>query len=128
MEDLKIDSNRSELKTEKLFHYDETINQDRYINTIHSVKGMSLDAILVFLQKKDNSNYSTIINTVNRDTLSSVDSEQMRIVYVALSRPRKLLWIAVPSDDVECWKNYLKLSEQPFLPQVTVQACIEFEF
>lgn len=125
--DLKINAKRAELKIEKLFHYDETINQDRYINTIHSVKGMSLDAILVFLQRKDNSNYSTIINTVNKDSLSTDDSEQMRIVYVALSRPRKLLWLAVPNEDFECWSIYLGLSEPKTIQQIPVQTCLKFE-
>jgi len=125
--DLPIVLSRSDVKVEKLFYYEEVKNQGKYINTIHSVKGMSLDAILVFLQRKDNSNYITIINTVNKETLSSSDSEQMRIVYVALSRPRKLLWLVVPTDDVECWNEYLGLSEQKTIQPVPVQTCLQFE-
>jgi len=129
--DLKIDSKRADLKIEKLFHYDETTNQDRYINTIHSVKGMSKDAILVFLKKDSASkNYSTILHpSYSEPDLDkrNKDQEEIRVVYVAFSRPRKILWIAVPSDDVECWSEYLGLSEKKPVQVVPVQACLEFE-
>lgn len=109
--DLMVDSNRADLKIEKLFYYDETTNQDSYINTIHSVKGMSLDAILVFLKKDSASkNYSTILHPSYSELDSekrNKDQEEIRVVYVAVSRPRKILWISVPSDDKECWENFL---------------------
>ena len=121
---------RSDVKVEKLFYYDEATNQDKYINTIHSVKGMSLDAILVFLNKDSASkNYSTILNPrYSEPNLEkrNKDYEEIRVVYVAFSRPRKLLWIAAPSDDVECWSEYLGLSEKKTIQSVPVQACFEF--
>lgn len=95
---LPIVASRSDVKVEKLFYYDDTTNKDKYINTIHSVKGMSLDAILVFLKKQAGStNYTTILKSGN---------EEKRVVYVAFSRPRKLLWIVVPNDDIDCWKGF----------------------
>ena len=77
-----------------------------YLKTIHSVKGMTLEAILVFLSKKAvSTNYATILN--NPAKYSVNNNEELRIVYVACTRPRKLLWIAVPSDDIDCWRNKL---------------------
>jgi len=112
---LPIVASRSDVKVEKLFYYDDTINKDKYINTIHSVKGMSLDAILVFLRKKAGStNYRTILMT---------DNEEKRVVYVAFSRPRKLLWIVVPNDDIDCWRGFLYPTTKEKCP---VQQ--EFEF
>jgi superfamily I DNA/RNA helicase len=102
-------ASRGNVLIEQLFRdKDDKKNKLSYINTIHSVKGQTLEAILVFLGKKDRSNYVTLINS-EFDTLSSENKEQMRIVYVACSRPRKLLWLAVPNDDVEIWRNYLKI-------------------
>ena len=77
-----------------------------YLKTIHSVKGMTLEAILVFLSKKAvSTNYATILN--NPAKYSVNNNEELRIVYVACTRPKKLLWIAVPSDDIDCWRNKL---------------------
>lgn len=77
-----------------------------YLKTIHSVKGMTLEAILVFLSKKAvHTNYTTILNDSVRYNIHN--NEELRIVYVACTRPKKLLWIAVPFDDIECWRNRL---------------------
>ncbi len=77
-----------------------------YLKTIHSVKGMTLEAILVFLSTKAvHTNYTTILNDSVRYNIHN--NEELRIVYVACTRPKKLLWIAVPSDDFECWRNKL---------------------
>lgn len=113
---LPIVASRSDVKVEKLFYYDDTINKDKYINTIHSVKGMSLDAILVFLKKQASStNYKTILKS---------DNEEKRVVYVAFSRPRKLLWIVVPNEDIDCWKGFLYPTRKGVSP---VQQKFNFE-
>jgi DNA helicase-2/ATP-dependent DNA helicase PcrA len=113
---LPIVASRSDVKVEKLFYYDDSINKDKYINTIHSVKGMSLDAILVFLKKKAvSTNYTTILKS---------DNEEKRVVYVAFSRPRKLLWIVVPNDDIDCWRNFLYPTEE--IEKQPVQQVLDF--
>jgi len=99
----------SNLKIDSLFHDESKADDYSFINTIHSVKGKSLDAILIFLVKKDNSNYTTLLRK-DFNTLSIANKEQMRIVYVACSRPRKLLWLVVPNDDVVAWKRYFNIS------------------
>lgn len=77
-----------------------------YLRTIHSVKGMTLEAILVFLTKKAaNKSYVNILKNPAQNGIHN--NEELRIVYVACTRPKKLLWIAVPSDDIDCWRNRL---------------------
>lgn len=95
-----------------IFHENIKEKEDSYLKTIHSVKGENLDAILIFLKKNDNSNYSNVLNN-KYDLLSNADKEQLRIVYVACSRPKKILWIAVPKDDVSIWKNFFEKREMP---------------
>jgi len=72
---------------------------DYKIDTVHSVKGSTVDAILVFLRKKSSTKeYKNIIISTYRETDSrkrKMDEEEIKIVYVACSRPRKLLWLAV---------------------------------
>lgn len=106
---LTIDLGKANVRIESLFIIsNRELRQERpYLRTIHSVKGMTLEAVLVFLSKKAaHTNYTTILN----DPGYCIDNnEELRIVYVACTRPKKLLWIAVPSDDIDCWRNKLSL-------------------
>ena len=105
---LTVDLRKANVRIESLFRIvNHQFRQERpYLKTIHSVKGMTLEAILVFLSKKAvRTNYATILN--NPAKYSVDNNEELRIVYVACTRPKKLLWIAVPSDDIDCWRNKL---------------------
>lgn len=76
------------------------------IGTIHSVKGETFEAVLLFLKKKDRKNYTTFIREGNFH-----EHEEMRNVYVAITRPRKFIMIAVPDEtNKTAWKQVLKLS------------------
>ena len=104
-----VNNINADIDISHIFHDVSTsVTRSSFYKTIHSVKGMSLDAILVFLVKKDHSNYSTILSQ-EYSMLANPNKEQLRIVYVACSRPKKILWIAVPSADIECWKSKLRL-------------------
>lgn len=105
---LPIELDKANVSIESLFRTsNHQLRHARpYLKTIHSVKGMTLEAILVFLSKKAvHTNYTTILNDSVRYNIHN--NEELRIVYVACTRPKKLLWIAVPFDDIECWRNRL---------------------
>ena len=112
---------RANIMVSNIFHENTNEQEDNYLKTIHSVKGETLDAILVFLKKKDNSNYVNLLNK-NYNSISSADKEQLRIIYVACSRARKILWIATPNEDVSVWKNFFENKEKP------VQLQLQFSF
>lgn len=62
------------------------------ICTVHSVKGESLDAVLFVLNDK-------LTDAVLRFLISPTeDDEEIRIAYVAITRPRHLLWLAIPKE------------------------------
>jgi hypothetical protein len=105
---LSINKNRGSANIANLFHEEDIATTDipKYFRTIHSVKGMTLEGILVFLVKKDAFNYVTLLPQ-EYNALTPEGQEQMRIVYVACTRPKKLLWIAVPAEDVGVWTNKL---------------------
>jgi len=75
---------------------EKIVERDYRLGTIHSVKGETFEAVLVILKKKGiGSYYKTMLTkgeTVN-------DNEELRIVYVGITRPRKILMLAVPDDD-----------------------------
>lgn len=75
-----------------------------YFGTVHSVKGKTFEAVLLLLGKKSGKNYENFIN-VEKSTLEPKYLEEIRIVYVGISRPRKILVMAVPSSDVVLWET-----------------------
>ncbi|MDO5827181.1 MAG: ATP-dependent helicase [Methanobrevibacter sp.] len=83
--------------------YDEVNKLDYYVGTIHSVKGESFDAVLLILKHGgfQDKHYKT--HFIEGTKL--MDSEELRIVYVGMSRARKLLHVAVPSDAKEYWED-----------------------
>ena len=67
-------------------------------DTVHAFKGKTLDAVLLIVGKKGGSySYKKVLN----DSLE--ENEELRIVYVAITRARKLLWVAVPKEDHALW-------------------------
>lgn len=90
----------------------ESISNERdyYLGTIHSVKGESYDAVLVILNSRF-SNEKNYVNMLN-DGDSLKNSEGLRVVYVAITRPRKLLRIAVPKDDLLEWKKHFNMDSK----------------
>jgi len=75
---------------------------ERYtIGTVHSIKGETFMAVLLLAKHKGANGqiYESILN----DRIST--NEELRTVYVAITRPRKILVIAVPHSDIESWKT-----------------------
>ena len=92
-----------DLTFELLFNGSLTDDGLKYnIGTVHSVKGDSFDAVLLILKNKANRDdfYVDLIDCNNY-----LSEEELRIVYVALSRPKKILQVAVPNNDYEHWKS-----------------------
>ncbi len=75
------------------------------LGTIHSAKGETFEAVLVILKKKGiGSHYKTML--VNGET--AVNNEELRIVYVGITRPRKILMMAVPDEEnKKAWEKRL---------------------
>ncbi len=60
-------------------------------SSVHGVKGESFDAILLMVESNRGSTITpSLLNT------GGLDSELMRIAYVAMTRPRKLLVVSIP--------------------------------
>lgn len=87
------------LETEALF---PSIRQE----TIHQVKGESIDAVLVVGSSKF---WNTVVDAVTKG-IDSAESEDRRLAYVAMTRARHLLLVALPAAHydrhVEKWKSW----------------------
>ncbi|MDD3256998.1 MAG: ATP-dependent helicase [Methanocorpusculum sp.] len=83
------------------------------LSTIHKAKGKTFDAVLLILKEKTahNKKYSTMLKDMKKEDTDkrkkSVREEELRNIYVAITRPKYFLRIAVPKDDLDLWKEYL---------------------
>jgi superfamily I DNA/RNA helicase len=88
------DSHNLEFKKVPIKSYFEAKTQAEYTHSsVHGVKGETFDALLLYI-------HGTRGNTLTPAFLASgsTDTELMRIAYVAMTRPRKLLVIAMPKN------------------------------
>jgi len=98
--------NNGSILLRRLFQKESHIlTPDEYrLGTVHSVKGETFDAVLLLLKTAgaDRKKYTKLL----ADSVKTKDNEELRIVYVAMTRPRKFLMIAVPSNCAESWYNF----------------------
>jgi len=76
-------------------HFKKTHSESNIpITTIHQVKGKTLDSVLIFFNERKH------VNNINFEDISNPDNsfpnEKKRLIYVAMSRPRKVLAMAFP--------------------------------
>lgn len=94
--------NYAKLPLDDLFAAPQPVNkQSPFLGTVHSAKGTTCDA--VFLALKNRAARSGSYATVLQANIDS--SEELRIVYVAITRPRKAICIAVPKTDIATWQE-----------------------
>ncbi|SDW55949.1 ATP-dependent helicase [Flavobacterium degerlachei] len=65
------------------------------ITTIHQVKGKTLDSVLIFFNERSHVNNILFEDISNLD--NSFPNEKKRLIYVAMSRPKKVLAMAFPN-------------------------------
>jgi superfamily I DNA/RNA helicase len=73
----------------------QATEKDYRIGTIHSIKGETFEAVLVILKQKGIGSYYKIML---KKKVPISDNEELRIVYVGITRPRQLLVLAVPNE------------------------------
>ncbi len=104
---LNIKKNGSIL-VRRLFQKESHIlTADEYrLGTVHSVKGETFDAVLLLLKTAgaDKRKYVKLLS----DSVKTKDNEELRIIYVAITRPRKFLMIAVPNQCVSYWEDFFE--------------------
>jgi len=105
---LKVKKAKSNLRVSHIFSQDTSSGflLPFTVGTIHSVKGRTFDAVLLILGKKagNKSNYTTMLTKGPKEG----EHEELRNIYVGITRPRKVLILAVPNDDVHTWTQFMK--------------------
>ena len=75
---------------------------DYQLSTIHKVKGETYDAVLLIVKSKVQKAYKTMIKEFDK---TGEKDQELRNIYVGITRPRKILILAVPSKDKEKWEE-----------------------
>lgn len=77
------------------------------MGTVHSAKGEIFEAVMLVLKRNDRNrrNYANILKR------NIEEDEELRILYVGMTRPRKLLILSVPHNAVSVWKQKFALEK-----------------
>ncbi|MBY0449626.1 MAG: ATP-dependent helicase [Cyanobacteria bacterium] len=92
------------------------LRQELRVDTIHQAKGETLEAVLFFAKRKQ---LQALFNTDGSDNTDG--SEEKRIAYVAMTRAKRLLWVALPKDCQNPYLNLLQNKGFVHLPLTKVQ-------
>jgi len=104
---LEIKSTKGNIYFDDLFKStkENKLELNYRLGTVHSVKGETFEAALLFLKQRGKGSF---YKTMLRKGAKTSDEEELRIVYVGMTRPRKLLTIAVPDkENLTAWKGRL---------------------
>jgi superfamily I DNA/RNA helicase len=105
--DLRVHSDGLRCSFPQLFLNEDKqiVEKDYRYGTVHSVKGETFEAVLLILKTKGiGRTYKTLLT--KNITISA--SEELRIAYVGMTRPSKILVIAVPDDENKrAWESKL---------------------
>ncbi|OBY77994.1 hypothetical protein BBG47_18805 [Paenibacillus sp. KS1] len=92
---------------DEIFKISAENNYGFRMGTVHTVKGETFDAVLLILKEKGAQ--GAFYRTMLSNCLNTLDDEELRIAYVGMTRPRKLLVIAVPSEQSRLvWEQRLQ--------------------
>ncbi len=76
-------------------HFQKSYSESNIpITTIHQVKGKTLDSVLIFFNDRKHANNILFEDISNVD--NTFPDEKKRLIYVAMSRPKKVLAMAFP--------------------------------
>lgn len=86
------------------FYFEKKSNIDYTKSSIHGVKGETYEAVLIYIKSKTG---KTLTPKFLMD--GDLDDELMRIAYVAMTRPKRILMIAMPENKkIKTYKRFPK--------------------
>lgn len=92
---IKFPNNCPDITTASIVETDGVSAISHHIDTVHKVKGQTLDGIMLVASPKIRSRKSSVFDWLPSGNGNGTTEEQ-RIAYVAMTRPKKLLVVAVP--------------------------------
>lgn len=101
--DLEIDDKFRNLTFDEIFYWGNDNEYNCRLSTIHQVKGETFEAVMLILKQRATSkSYKKLLE----DNAKISDNEELRNLYVGITRPKKILILAVPSTDKNSYDTY----------------------
>lgn len=107
-EHLEIDDS-NDINFDEVF-LDDNFDTDYRLSTIHKVKGETFEAVMLILKTRSANNklYRNMLGCEGQ----IADNEELRNVYVGITRPKKVLILAVPNEDQKDWKRFFSEKQE----------------
>ena len=96
-----LDDKHKDFRTKSIIYFDSEYNKNDIIETIHSSKGKTYDAVLLLLK----SNGKLTLDQIDK---AEVNTEVIRTAYVAMTRARKILIVAAPKKRKQNYNKFTK--------------------
>lgn len=95
-----------DFKEKELYYFDkENTNNSLAISTIHSAKGKTYEAVMLIIKQRGKLTF----NSLNKE---DNETEEIRTAYVAMTRPQKILIIALPKSVKKAFEKSPKFDEK----------------
>lgn len=104
---LKIKRGYGELSIEEIFATEKNeIKKKYHLSNIHQAKGKTFDAVLIILDKYGSRwSYETLLN---KKIEENIVHEELRNIYVGITRPRKILHFIAHNSQKTAWERFLR--------------------
>lgn len=103
---LRLKNNCEEYYFDQLFKNSTASGANFRIGTVHTVKGETFEAVLLILKEKGAK--GAYYRTLLEQGKTTLNNEELRVVYVGATRPRKILVLAVPNEQSKrAWEQAL---------------------
>lgn len=108
---LGIKKKYNDLHIKELFDIGQNqIKKQYHLSNIHQAKGKTFDAVMVILDEKGgNRSYK---NLINEKIEENYVHEELRIIYVGITRPRKILYLVAHENQKTHWDKLFKGEKQ----------------
>ena len=95
-----------DFKEKELYYFDkESTNNSSAISTIHSAKGKTYEAVMLIIKQRGKLTF----NSLNKE---NNEIEEIRTAYVAMTRPQKILIMALPKSVKKAFEKSTKFNKE----------------
>lgn len=95
-----------DFKEKELYYFNkENANNSSAISTIHSAKGKTYEAVMLIIKQRGKLTFNSLNKEDNK-------TEEIRTAYVAMTRPQKILIVALPKSVKKAFEKSTKFDKK----------------
>lgn len=102
----RLDEKTKDFQQKELYYFDkEYVKNSSLISTIHSAKGKTYEAVMLIIKQKGKLTFNSLNKRDN-------ETEEVRTAYVAMTRPQKILVVALPKSVKRAFEKSMKFDKR----------------